>query len=94
MLNHFQTHLLQQAMDEADTITINKIMPLLFVDYLQSYAPVLVAYNKEANIKAVDIVSLKRLNPRIRFCCLFIFGEGLVKFMCRNNVREYFKKIS
>lgn len=94
MLTELQRILFQIALDDCDIGSIDSIMPLLFKDYDSEYARTLVAYNRECDIRAADLVNYRRYYPKATFAHLFCFEPEMIKLMCRTNLKEYFAKIS
>lgn len=77
---------LQKALDQRDCESIDRIMPILFPDYISGYAMTLIAYNEECNIKACDLIRLRLNFPNMTFSLLFCFSENIIRGLC--NISE------
>lgn len=73
---------LQEALDNGDCESIDKIMPKLFPDYTEGYAKTLIAYNEECDIKACDLIRFRLNFPNMIFSALFTHETSILKGLC------------
>lgn len=77
--------LLQQALDKKDTVAINQLMATIYPDYNKRQVNVLIAYNEECNIKAIDLINFKVNYPNAKYMALFCFEAEDVKKYCKER---------